>query len=257
MRPSFIFLKPAFDFAVTLLHWIYLIFGFTVFFSPFYLGALLFSTHRESAFQKLNHLFFRSFFLLSRLLIPTLAFNISDEVRSIRSGVIICNHLSYFDPLLFVSLFEKQKTIVKSTFFRVPVFGSILKASGYIPSTSAGAFSSLMIERVEKMGEFLSSGGNIFIFPEGTRSIDGSIGTLNEGAFKIARRFKAPLKVCLIKNTNELYRPKTSLLNTDIREPIEIKLIGSIEPDVNGHRLSVAELMSQALILFEKGRPLR
>lgn len=253
MRLFFIYLKPAYDFAVTLLHWIYLIFGFIAFFSPFYLGALLFSTNHESSFQKLNHLFFKSFFLLSRLLIPKLVINISDEVRSIRSCVIVCNHLSYFDPLLFVSLLEKQKTVVKSTFFKVPVFGSILRTSGYIPSTSAGAFSSIMIERMEKMGEFLSSGGNLFIFPEGTRSKDGSIGTLNEGAFKIARRFKVPLKVCLIKNTNVLYRPKTFLVDTGIREPVEIKLIGSIEPYSNGHRLSVSDLMSRTRLLFEKG----
>jgi len=253
MRPFFIYLKPAYDFAVTLLHWIYLIFGFAAFFSPFYLGALLFLSNRESAFQKLNYVFFKRFFLLSRLLIPKLVFNISDEVRSIRSCVIVCNHQSYFDPLLFVSLFEKQKTIAKSTFFKVPVFGLILKTSGYIPSTSAGAFSSLMIERMEKMGEFLSSGGNLFIFPEGTRSKDGSIGTINEGAFKIARRFKAPLKVCLIKNTNVLYRPKTCLVDTGIREPIEIKLVGSIESECNGRRLSVSDLMSQTRSLFEKG----
>jgi len=253
MRPFFIYLKPAFDFAVTLLHWTYLIFGFAVFFSPFYIGASLFSANRESAFQKLNYVFFKGFFLLSRLLIPKLVLNISDEVRSIRSCVIVCNHLSYFDPLLFVSLLEKHKTIVKSTFFKVPVFGLILKTSGYIPSTSAGAFSSLMIKRVEKMGEFLSSGGNIFIFPEGTRSKNGSIGKLNEGAFKIARRFKATLKVCSIKNTNVLYRPKTYLLDTGIREPIEIKLIGSIEPYSNGHRLSVSDLMSRTRLLFEKG----
>jgi len=253
MRPFFIYLKPAYDFAVTLLHWIYLIFGFTAFFSPFYLGALLFLSNRESAFQKLNHVFFKSFFLLSRLLIPKLVFNISDEVRSIRSCVIVCNHQSYFDPLLFVSLFEKQKTIVKSTFFKVPIFGLILKTSGYIPSTSAGAFSSLMIKRMEEIGNFLSSGGNLFIFPEGTRSKDGSIGKLNEGAFKIARRFKAPLKVCLIKNTNVLYRPKTCLVDTGIREPIEIKLIGSIESECNGRRLSVSDLISQTRSLFEKG----
>ena len=253
MRLFFTYLKPAFDFAVTLLHWIYFIFGFIAFFSPFYLGVLLFSTNRESAFQKLDHLFFKSFFLLSRLLIPKLVFHISDEVRSIRSCVIVCNHLSYVDPLLFVSLFEKHKTIVKSTFFKVPVFGSILKTSGYIPSTSVGAFSSLMIERVEKMGEFLSSGGNLFIFPEGTRSKDGSVGKLNEGAFKIARRFKAPLKVCLIKNTNMLYRPESYLFDTDIKEPIEIKLIGSIEPFCNGYSLSATDLMQRTHLLFKKG----
>ena len=57
------------------------------------------------------------------------------------------------------------------------------------------------------MGDYLSSGGNLFIFPEGTRSRDGKIGKFNDGAFKIAKRFEAPIKVLQIKNTNGLFTP--------------------------------------------------
>ncbi len=52
--------------------------------------------------------------------------------------MIVANHLSFLDPILFVSLFEKQKTIVKSDYFRLPVFGWILRTSGYIPSLGGG-----------------------------------------------------------------------------------------------------------------------
>ena len=44
-----------------------------------------------------------------------------------------------------------------------------------------------MIERIDTMDNFLANGGNLFIFPEGTRSRDGTIGRLNKGAFNIAR----------------------------------------------------------------------
>jgi len=245
------YLRTAHDFIVTILLWGYFTLGYVIFFSPFYLAAIFFSANREFAFQKLNHIFFKSFFSLARALIPRLAFNISDEVRSVRSSVIVCNHLSYLDPILFISLFKKHKTIVKSAFFKVPIFGLVLKIAGYIPSKAGRAFSSLMIERIETMGDFISSGGNLFIFPEGTRSKDGRIGAFNEGAFKIALRCKAPLKIFFIKNTNELFKPKTFLLNTSVKSAIEVKLIGSIESDSNS-ALSVSDLMNRTRLLFEK-----
>ena len=64
-----------------------------------------------------------------RSITPGVTLNIRDEVRTIRSSVIVCNHLSYLDPILLISLFEKQKTIVKNTFFNVPVFSWTLCGS--------------------------------------------------------------------------------------------------------------------------------
>ena len=128
------YLKPVSDLMVTLLLWAYFTLGFIVLFSPVYLAAYLFSENREYAFQRLNHNFCRGFFFLIRILIPGQKWHIADKIKSIRSSVIVCNHLSYLDPLLLISLFPRHKTIVKSTFFRVPVFGWMLKQAGYVPS---------------------------------------------------------------------------------------------------------------------------
>ena len=131
-------IKPVIDVTVTLLLWIYYIPGWLVTYPPFYLYAFLFPRNREEAFQRLNYLFHKSFFFFLRLITPGLKWRISREVSSIRASIIVCNHLSYLDPILFVSLFAKQKTIVKSDFFNYPVFGWILKISGYLPSTASG-----------------------------------------------------------------------------------------------------------------------
>ena len=245
------YIKPVVDFVITSLLWIYYVFGYLLFFSPLYLASSMFSSNREVAFQRLNHFFFRGFFFLIRTIAPQQELHIQEEVLSIRSSVIVCNHLSYLDPLLLISLFEKQKTIVKSVFFRVPLFGWLMKTSGYVPSRAGEEFPSLMIKSIEGMRDYLSSGGNLFIFPESTRSRDGKIGRFRQGAFKIARLCDAPIKVLLIRNSDILFRPGRFLFNTCVKNTIEVKLIGSIEPDYKNNSFSISGLMEQVRSLFE------
>ena len=245
------YLKPVSDLIVTLLLWGYFTLGFIVFFSPVYLAAFLFSENREYAFQRLNQNFYKGFFFLIRILIPRQKWRIPDEIKSIRSSVIVCNHLSYLDPLLLISLFPRHKTIVKSTFFSVPIFGWMLEQSGYIPSTSEGRLSELMIERIDAMEDYLASGGNLFIFPEGTRSRDGTIGRFNQGAFKIARLCQTPITVLYIRNTNNLFTPGKFLFNTMVSNIITVEQITDIVPDYQSDKFSISELMSEVRSLLE------
>lgn len=241
------------DFAVTVILWAYYILGFILFFSPFYLYAFVFSARREEAFQRLNHRLHRSFFALLRALAPKVEWRIADGVKDIRSSVIIANHLSFLDPILFVSLFEKQKTIVKSDYFRLPVFGWILRTSGYIPSPAEGLFAADMVDQIKNMQEYLAAGGNLFIFPEGHRSRDGRIGPFDQGAFKIARLCRAAsIKVVLIRNTDKLFPPSRFLLNTRDEHVIEVELAGSLEPDYESEAFSLHALMAEARSLMEK-----
>jgi 1-acyl-sn-glycerol-3-phosphate acyltransferase len=237
---------------VTLLLWAYFTLGFVIFFAPFYLIVYLFPGMREKGFQTLNHYFYKGFFLLVRLLMPRLSFRIDERVKQIRSAVIVCNHLSYLDPLLLISLFKRQRTIVKSTFFKVPIFGWLLKASGYIPSTTGGALTSLMIHRMESMKDYLDGGGNLFIFPEGTRSRQGELGGFNKGAFSIARYCRAPIKILAIKNSNCLFSPGSFLFQTLRENTIEVNLIGDITPDYSNPEFTVTTLIDQVRSLFQK-----
>jgi len=251
MSVAFKYIKPIFDFSITLFIWIYFIFGYLAFFSPLYLASFLFSNDRETSFQRLNNIFYRSFFFLIRIVIPKQKISIQNEVYSIRSSVIVCNHISYLDPILLISLFKKQKTIVKNRFFSFPVFGWILKTSGYIPSGNREGFASLMLKNIEEMRKYLSSGGNLFIFPEGTRSRNGKIGRFSEGAFRIARLCNSPIKVLFIRNTKILFPPGSFLFNTGAKSSIEVELIGSLEPDYGNNSFSISGLTEQVRTLFE------
>lgn len=244
-------IKPLIDLFLTMIYWSYFTLGYIILFSPFYVGTSLFRRNRERIFQRLNHLFYRGFFFLIRKITPGLSFHIQDQVLSIRSSVIISNHVSYLDPILLISLFAMQKTIVKSGFFKLPIFGWVLKNSGYLPSEIGEEFSTMMIEQIEGMERYLSSGGNLFVFPEGTRSRNGRIGRLNKGVFKIAKRCHAPIKVLFIQNTDRLFRPGKFLFNTCIPNTIKIELIGNIIPDYQRASPGISNLMTQVRGLME------
>lgn len=248
--------KAFVDAVVTIVLWIYFTLGFVVFFSPVYMAAFFFSTDRRGAFQSLNHRFLRGFLLLLRTIVPGLTVEIDPRIFNLRSCVVVSNHRSYLDPVILVAVFKKHTTIVKSVFFRFPVFGRILSAAGYIPSEGDGRQASLLVERIRGMAEYLSEGGVLFVFPEGTRSRSGRIGPFNRGSFKIARRCNAALEVILITNTEKLFPPGRFLFNTCVENKIQVRWIGRILPDT-GKRSGIDDVMADVRTMMEENLEIR
>jgi 1-acyl-sn-glycerol-3-phosphate acyltransferase len=108
-----------------------------------------------------------------------------------------------------------------------------------------------MINNLEAIKEHLASGGNLFVFPEGTRSRDGNLAPFNKGVFSIARYCNAPLKLIFIKDTNKLFQPGHFLFNTRNFNQIQLELIGSLEPDYKDNDFSIFAIADQARSLFE------
>ena len=245
--------KSVVNASITLTLWVYYIMGYLLYYAPFYGYAALFSPRKEQAFQRLNHLIHRRFFTLVRCLVPRTTWRIAPEVRAIRSSVIIANHLSFLDPILFVALFEKQKTIVKRDYFDYPVFGWILRMSGYMPAMSVAGPVDGMMDQIKGMRDYLASGGNLFIFPEGTRSRDGRIGPFDKGGFRIAKLCRAPIQVVRIRHTDKLYPPDSLWFNTRDAQCIEMELAGTLTPDYDSDTFSHAALMAEARAVMEQG----
>jgi len=246
------FFQHTTDLFITFILWFYFLFGYLFILLFLYVPAYVFAEKRITALQNLNHVHSKCFFALTRLLIPRTKFKIPKEVREIHSSVVVCNHLSYLDPILLVSLFKRQRTIVKHTFFQVPVFGWFLKNAGYISSGSSDTLGPAMINNLEDIKEHLAEGGNLFVFPEGTRSRDGNLLPFNKGVFTIARYCNAPLKLIFIKDTNKLFQPGHFLFNTRNFNQIRLELISSLEPDYKGNNFSISALADQARSLFEE-----
>ncbi|NLZ17919.1 MAG: 1-acyl-sn-glycerol-3-phosphate acyltransferase [Desulfobulbaceae bacterium] len=218
------------DLPVTLAAWGYYIFAFLLFFAPFYAGAF-FCPHRRQAFQWLNHLYCRGLFGLLRLIAPRQHWQIDARLEGSKGAVVLCNHLSYLDPLLLMAKMRTCTTVVKARFFLLPIFGWVLKSAGYLPSSTEGRFSGLMLKQMEGLQVYLAEGGNLFIFPEGTRSRSGEPAVLQRGALKLARLTKAPLAVFRLDNTHILFPPGRFLFNASRRNTIRISYVASILPE--------------------------
>jgi 1-acyl-sn-glycerol-3-phosphate acyltransferase len=237
---------------ITLLLWGSFLLSSIVLFLLFQAPAYLFSKNPARSFQKFTHINLKIFFALTRFLIPRTKFKIPNEIRQIKSSVVVCNHLSYLDPILLISIFKQNCTIVKSTFFQVPFFGWLLRNSHYMPSAASELGGEGMVENLENIKEHLAAGGNFFVFPEGTRSRDGRLAAFNKGVFSIARYCNAPLKLVYIRNTNKLFRPGTFLLNTSDDIEIEVELIGALEPDYKSNNFSISAVADEATNIFEQ-----
>ncbi len=240
------------DVVITFLLWAYYTAGFVLFFAPFYFLSYCFSRNTRRSFQRLNHLFYRGFFGLIKGLVPACRWEIPRDIEDIRSSVIVCNHRSFIDPILLISLYPQHTTVAKARLFHIPVFGRMLALSGYIPSKAEGRLGELMMDIMGDMTEFIHSGGNVFIFPEGTRTRSGRIGPLNKGAFKIARMCRAPVTILFIENTERLLSPGKFLFNTHRQNTIILSKILTIRPDYGSDDFSIKGLMLKVHELLDK-----
>jgi 1-acyl-sn-glycerol-3-phosphate acyltransferase len=239
--------KPLFDFLLTLLFWLYTIFGFLFFYLPVLVFLSFFINSREIKFQKMNHYYYLGFFRGLNALTPGLSFNISKSVTKINSSIIISNHRSYLDPILLISIFPRHKTIVKGIFFKIPFISWAMKSGGYIPFSPSKSYNDFLAENLKNIPEFFQSGGNLFIFPEGRRSRDGRIRKFQKGAFSIAIKHQIPIEVIYINNTDRLFTPGKFFLNTCIKNIISVEKIGTIEP----LNTTANEMRAKAICLYE------
>jgi 1-acyl-sn-glycerol-3-phosphate acyltransferase len=250
--PEAILTQPlawCYDVAVTLACWGYFILAFVFPFCFIYGGAWLLPGSREPRFQRINNLYYRGFFRILRMTAPRHQWRIDEQVKHIRSSVVVCNHLSYLDPLLMLALFPKQKTVVKTNFFKVPIFGWVLRTAGYFPADGEGRYREMMIEQVEGMKKYLADGGIFFIFPEGSRSRDGSIGPLRRGAVKIARLCKAPIHVLHLEGTDRLFTPGKFFFNARKPNTISLRSIDRIEFDPHQSPGDLEQRIHEAMIV--------
>ncbi len=239
------------DVSVTLMLWAYYTVGFIVLFAPLYIGAFFVSKDLARSYQRFNSRFYRWFFALLRLLVPACRWRVDPAAEKIRGAVVVANHISYLDPILLISLYPRHTTIAKQRLFFIPLYGRMLRLSGYLPASADGPLSDLLVDRMEQMPDFLRQGGNLIVFPEGTRSRDGHMSSFNKGAFKIARMCSAPIHVLYMENTDRLFRPGRFLFDTRSANEVRVTHLGCLTPADDRGGSSLVALMDTVRGLFE------
>ncbi len=107
-------------------------------------------------------------------------------------AILVANHQSLVDIPLLVAAFDREvRFLAKAELGRIPVFGAAMRKAGNLFVDREDPRDAVRV--IREAGEAMRRGEMIVIFPEGTRSADGSIGEFKPGAFFIARKTGAPL----------------------------------------------------------------
>jgi 1-acyl-sn-glycerol-3-phosphate acyltransferase len=125
--------------------------------------------------------------------------NGTHHIRPRQPYVIVSNHSSVADIISLYLLRIQFKWLAKRSLFRIPFFGWNMSLLHYIP-LERGAHGSIR-DSFEKAKEWLKKGMSVLIFPEGTRSRDGSLGAFKNGAFKLAIEMRVPVLPVVIAGT--------------------------------------------------------
>jgi 1-acyl-sn-glycerol-3-phosphate acyltransferase len=212
------------DLATTALLWLYFVGAFLAGCWLVFLVAGLLRGRRGLAWALRGYT--RGFCALLGLLVPRQRPVVPPraQLRQLRGAVVVCNHLSFLDPVLLLSLLPRTISIVRADFFRVPIFGRLLRGAGFLDPER---FAEGRAWR-DEAARHVRAGGNLLVFPEGTRSRDGSLAPFRKGAFYLARVLAAPIVVLRVVGTDRLFPPGRWLFDTTSRGPIEVHRLGTI-----------------------------
>lgn len=169
--------------------------------------------------------------------------------------LIVSNHQSYLDPMLLgVGTGRMLSFMARRSLFRRRWFGRLLSAFNAFPVTRGGRDLAAVREAIRR----LRSGWCVVVFPEGTRTRDGSMGRIMPGVLSIARRAGVSVVPAVVAGAFEAWprgrRPRPRLIRVAYGPRITPSEYGRLDRDTFAARLSADMVRLQAELRQRMGR---
>ncbi len=146
------------------------------------------------------------------------------------------NHDSMFDISAILLAFDQSLSFVtKQENKRIPFVSKWLPLLDCIAIDRSSPKSS--VKSLMNAVKLIKSGKSVVIFPEGTRSSDGSLGEFKAGSFKIAQKASTKVLPVAIMGTREIMRKGSLKISSS-------NVIVSILPAINTDDLNTNDLAS-------------
>ena len=138
--------------------------------------------------------------------ITNFAFNLFGKLESYGNenipkqggALILCNHVSYLDPFIVGSAANRElHFMARHDSFEMPVIGKVIAAHNAYPVRRGTADRAALRHTIS----LLKSGKMVLIFPEGTRSVNGTLGKAHGGVSFIAHNADVPAIPTYLKGT--------------------------------------------------------
>ena len=140
-----------------------------------------------------------------------------DPLRDEPGGLIVAaNHPAMFDAMVVVARLPRGACVMKAELMRNVFLGAGARLAGYIRNDSGRGM-------VREAVACLKEGGQLVLFPEGTRTVRPPINPFKPGITLIAHLAKVPIQTVIIESDSPYLRKGWPLLRPP-PEPVVIRL---------------------------------
>jgi len=150
-----------------------------------------------------------------------------ENVDSKRAQLFVANHQSFFDIFALSGFLPVQlRWMAKASLFHLPFVGWAMAAANYVKVRRGNRKQSL--KAFNDALDRIKNGASAVIFPEGTRSVDGTIAEFKKGSHLLAIRSEVPMVPTVIIGSGEVMKKgsfgvKPGNIKIIFLKPIEIK----------------------------------
>ena len=117
-----------------------------------------------------------------------------DNVPREGPAIVVCNHVSYVDPLILSACIPRpMRFVMWFKIFQIPGLKFLFRTMKAIPIAGAREDKAIMDEAFELVDAELAKGNIVCIFPEGAITRDGEIARFRPGIEKIIARRPVPV----------------------------------------------------------------
>jgi 1-acyl-sn-glycerol-3-phosphate acyltransferase len=128
-----------------------------------------------------------------------------DALREAGPLIIAPNHPCLLDAVLVVSRLPNAVCVMKSALLGNIFFGPAARLARYVRNDS-------LLRLVTRAGDEVRQGGQLLLFPEGTRTRGAPIGPLTEAVGALSRRLGVPVQAVVIEADSDFLGKGRSLL---------------------------------------------
>lgn len=174
--------------------------------------------------------------LFCRLLLLPVHVEGREHIDKNTSYVFVANHQGAFDIFLVCGfLGHNFKWMLKESLRKIPLVGRACQAAGFI-FVNRESKSSIRVS-IEQAEKTLKDGMSMMVFPEGSRTKDGSLGRFKKGAYMLAVDLNLPVVPLTIEGS---YKVMSCTAHTIHWSPLKL----TIHPPIPPHSTDGHDLMS-------------
>jgi 1-acyl-sn-glycerol-3-phosphate acyltransferase len=140
-----------------------------------------------------------------------------------RSYVFAANHQSIYDiPIVFTALPFQLRIVAKESLGKIPFLGWHLQRTGHLLVDRSRPGAGI----VKKMARLVGEHHSLIVFPEGTRSVDGTVARFKGGPFVLALEAHVPIVPVSISGSRYVMKKGRLMVcpgevSVTVHEPIE------------------------------------